>query len=141
VFTLILPELVEKTDPKPMIGFTSIAKEGMMLLMWTKIPVATDYVPKPKKKKQKKGLPKEDDEAFEHYFLYIPRGILLLIQGNVAHSGSYCFGQNGLKQETNHHLHFIVAPMMPLKQMWIKGKTTTCWMTSKVMMRIFCMSC
>jgi len=55
-----------------MIGFTSIAKEGMMLLMWTKIPVADDYIPKPKQKKQKKGLPK----AY---------GNSSLIQGNVAH--------------------------------------------------------
>ena len=82
----------------------------MMLLVWTRIPVATEYDPKPKKKKQKKGLPKEDDEAFEHYFLYIPRGILLLIQGNVAHSGGFCFGQNGLKDETNHRLHFYCCP-------------------------------
>ncbi len=104
------PELVEKTVPKPMIGFTSIAKEGMMLLVWTRIPVAADYDPKPKKKKQKKGLPKEDDEAFEHYFLYIPKGILLLIQGNVAHSGGFCFGQNGIKKETNHRLHFYCCP-------------------------------
>ena len=66
------PELVEKTNPKPMIGFTSIAKEGMMLLVWTRIPVATDYNPKPKKKKQKKGLPKEDDEDFEHFFFTFP---------------------------------------------------------------------
>jgi len=63
-----------------MMGFTSIAKEGMMLLVWNRIPVATDYDPKPKKKKQKTRLPKKDDEAFEHYFLYIPRGILLLIK-------------------------------------------------------------
>jgi len=27
------PKLVEITDPKPMIGFTPIAKEGMMLLV------------------------------------------------------------------------------------------------------------
>jgi len=75
-----------------MIGFISIAKEGIMLLVWTRIPVATDYNPKPKKKKQKTGLPRKDDDAFEHYFLNNPRGILLLIQGNVAHSGSFCFG-------------------------------------------------
>jgi len=76
VHTDFTPELVEKANPKPMIGFTSIAKEGLMLLVWTRIPVASDYDPKPMKKKQKKGLPKEDDESFEHYFLYIPRGIL-----------------------------------------------------------------
>jgi len=51
VHTAFDPKLVEKTDPKPMIGFTSIATEGMMLLVWTKIPVAADYVPKPKQKK------------------------------------------------------------------------------------------
>ena len=66
------PELVEKTVPKPMIGFTSIAKEGMMLLVWTRIPVATDYDPKPKKKKQKTGLPKEDDEALRKIFFAFP---------------------------------------------------------------------
>jgi len=116
------PELVEKTDPKPMIGFTSIAKEGMMLLVWTRIPVASDYDAKPKKKKQKTGLPKEDDEAFEHYFLYIPRGTLLLIQGNVAHSGGFCFGQNGLKDETNHCLHFYCCPNEETKTDVDKGK-------------------
>jgi hypothetical protein len=122
VHTDFTPELVEKTDPKPMIGFTSIAKEGMMLLVWTRIPVASDYDPKPKKKKQKTGLPKEDDEAFEHYFLYIPRGILLLIQGNVAHSGGFCFGQNGLKDETNHRLHFYCCPNEETKLDVDKGK-------------------
>jgi len=33
-----------------------------------------------------------------------------LIQGNVAHSGGFCFGQNGLKEETNHCLHFYCRP-------------------------------
>jgi len=33
-----------------------------------------------------------------------------LIQGNVAHSGSFSFGQNGLEQETNHCLHFYCCP-------------------------------
>ena len=42
-------KVVEKSDPKPMIGFTSIAKEGMMLLVWTRIPPASDYESKPKK--------------------------------------------------------------------------------------------
>jgi len=37
-----------------MIGFTSIAQNGMMLLVWTKIPIAEDFIPKPKQKKQKK---------------------------------------------------------------------------------------
>jgi len=36
------PEIVEKSNPKPMIGVTSITKEGMMLLVWTNIPVAAD---------------------------------------------------------------------------------------------------
>jgi len=130
------PELVEKTNPKPMIGFTSSAIEGMILLVWTRIPVSSDYSPKPKKKKQKKGLPKEDDEAFEHYFLYIPRGILLLIQGNVAHSGGFCFGQNGLKEETNHCLHFYCCPNDATKTDVDLAKTTTCWMTGTGMMRI-----
>ena len=33
VYTDFDPKLVEKTVPKPMIGFTSIAIEGMMLLL------------------------------------------------------------------------------------------------------------
>ncbi len=103
VFTLISTLTLLTT--KPMIGFTSIAQEGMMLLVWTKIPITDDYVPKPKQKKQKKGLPKVYDKVFEDYFLYIPRGVVLFIQGNVAHTGGFCFGQTGLKQETNHHLH------------------------------------
>jgi len=115
-------KVVEKSDPKPMIGFTSIAKEGMMLLVWTRIPLASDYESKPPKKKQKKGLPKEDDEVFEHYFLYIPRGILLLIQGNVAHSGGFCFGQNAKNVETNQHLHFYCCPNDATKSDVQKGK-------------------
>jgi len=81
-----------------------------MLLVWPKIPVADHYVPKPKQKKQKKVLSKVYDKAFEHYFLYIPMGTLLLIQGNVAHAGGFCFGKTGLKQETNQHLHFNCCP-------------------------------
>jgi hypothetical protein len=115
-------KVVEKSDPKPMIGFTSIAKEGMMLLVWTRIPLASDYESKPPKKKQKKGLPKEDDEVFEHYFLYIPRGILLLIQGNVAHSGGFCFGQNAKNVETNQRLHFYCCPNDATKNDVQKGK-------------------
>jgi len=86
----------------------------MISLVWAKIPVAEDYILKPKQKKQKKGLCKEDEEKFKHYFLYIPRGILLFIQGDgdVAHAGGFCFGQTCQKQETNHHLHFYCCPNM-----------------------------
>jgi len=73
-------------------------------------------------KKQKKGFSKAYDDVFEHYFLYIPREICLLIQGNVAHSGSFCFGQNGLKQETNHCLHFYCCPDRKSKNDVDKGK-------------------
>jgi len=51
VHTDFNPKLVEKSNPKPMISFTSITQEGMILLVWTKILVADDYVPKPKQKK------------------------------------------------------------------------------------------
>jgi len=37
--------IVEKSYPKPMIDFTTIAQEGMLLFVWTKIPVAADYIP------------------------------------------------------------------------------------------------
>jgi len=70
-------QVVEKSNQIPTIGFTSIGQEGMMLLVWTKISIADDY--KPKQKKQKKGLSKVYDKSFEHYFLYMPWGILLLI--------------------------------------------------------------
>ena len=93
-----------------MIGFTSIAKEGIMLLVWTKILVAADYDPKPKKKKQKKGLPKEDDEVFENYFLYIPRGILLLIQGNVAHSGIFLLWAESSEAGNQSQSPFLLLP-------------------------------
>ena len=33
-----------------------------------------------------------------------------MIQGNVAHAGGFCFGQNGLKEETNHCLYFYCCP-------------------------------
>ncbi len=52
------PEVVEESNLEPMIGFPAIAQEGMMLLVWTKIPIAEHYVPKSKQKKQKLGLPK-----------------------------------------------------------------------------------
>ncbi len=134
-------KLVEKTSPKPMTGFTSIAKEGMMLHVWIKIPVADDYVPSQSRRNKRRAYPEKKDEIFVHYFLYIPRGILLLIQGNVAHSGSFLL-QTKWSETRNQSLSiFIVAPMMPLKQMWIKEKTTTCLMTGTVMMKIFCMSC
>jgi len=93
------------------------------------------------KKKQKKELPKEGDEAFEHYFLYIPRGILLLIHGNVVHSVVSALGRMVWKRKPITICISIVAPMMPLKQMWIKEETTTCWMTGTAMLRISCMSC
>jgi len=60
---------------------------------------------------------------FEHYFLYIPRGILLWIQGNVAYAGGFCFGQKGLKHKPITICIFIVAPTMQLKKMWGKEKT------------------
>jgi len=59
------------------------------------------------RKKQKKGLPKVDaNDKFEHLFLYIPRSILLFIQGDVTHAGDFCFGQTKGQVETNHCLHF-----------------------------------
>jgi len=113
----------------------------MMLLVRTKIPVADDYVPSQSRRNKRRAYPEKKDEIFVHYFLYIPRGILLLIQGNVAHSGSFLL-QTKWSETRNQSLSiFIVAPMMPLKQMWIKEKTTTCLMTGTVMMKIFCMSC
>jgi len=39
----------------------------MILLVWTKIPIAKHYVPKPKQKKEKKELPKEDDLSFTSF--------------------------------------------------------------------------
>jgi len=43
---------VEKSNSKPMIGFTTIAQEGMMLLLvWTKmIAIASNYGPTKQKK-------------------------------------------------------------------------------------------
>jgi len=60
---------------------------------------------------------KHHKEKFKHYFLYIPRGILLWIQGNAAHAGGFCFGQTGLKQEKITICIFIVAPSKQLKKM------------------------
>jgi len=80
----------------------------------TKNPIAEEYVPKPKQKNQKKRLPKEDEERCNHDFCYIPRGYLL-IQGNVAHAGDFCFGQKGQKQQTYHRC--------------AERKNTTCLMT------------
>jgi len=54
VFTLILTQKLLRSPTKAY-ALTSAAQEGMMLLVW--IPIARDYVPKPKKK-QKKGLTK-----------------------------------------------------------------------------------
>jgi len=52
-------EVVQNSNPKPMIGLTPISQEGMILPVWTKIPIAADFIPKPKQKKQKKELPKK----------------------------------------------------------------------------------
>jgi len=46
-------ENVGMSNPKPTIGFTSMAQEGMMLIMWTRIPIADDYKPKQKKEKER----------------------------------------------------------------------------------------
>jgi len=77
-----------------MIDFTPITQEVFILLVWTKILSAADFIPQ---SKQKKGLPKEN-EKFKHYVLYITRGILILIQGGVAHAGSF-FEQTGQKRK------------------------------------------
>jgi len=54
VHTDLTLTFVEKSNSKPMIGFTSVTPEGRMLLVWNKIPIAgDDYVSKPKQLQKK----------------------------------------------------------------------------------------
>ncbi len=48
------PQVVMDSDPKPLIGFTPMAKEGMILLVWTKIPVLADYNDQSKEKTEER---------------------------------------------------------------------------------------
>jgi len=112
----------------------------MMLLVWTKIPIADDYVSKLNKKRQKKWLPKVYDKVFAHYFLYIPRGVILSIQGNVAHAGSF-FWTDRSEAGQQSPTAFLLCPNDAIKSDVDKGKNTTCLIKGTPMMRISCMHC
>ncbi len=115
------PELVQRSNPKPLIGFTPIADEGMILLVWTHFPDPEEYLA-PLKKKSKKSDKSEPEKSFEHHFLYIPKGVLLILHGDVVHAGGFCFGKSLDKTETNHHLHFFLCPNKECKDDVNKGQ-------------------
>jgi len=54
--------------------------------------------------------------------LYIPKGVLLILSGNIVHAGGYCFGQDVNKTETDHHLQFFICPNKECKADVDKGK-------------------
>jgi len=96
---------------KPMVGFTPINPDGMMLLVWTKQEVK--YKTKKQKIEQDPNVKKRGQ-----YYLYIPFGTFLLLPGDVYHAGGFCFGSKmsgpGIpkthKDFTNHRLHFLFCP-------------------------------
>ncbi len=98
-----IKQTVEKVGVKPLVAFTPMHEDGMMLMVFTKA-----Y------KKRQKVL--KDHHA--QYYLYIPYGMLLILPGNVIHAGGFCFGSPKIHANTpkshfkltNHRLHFFLCP-------------------------------
>jgi len=80
------PEVAQASNPKPMIAFTPISDEGSILLVWTRIPNLEDYSPQPAIKIKRHANKFDEEEQvtrFEHHFLYIPKGVLLMLHQSV----------------------------------------------------------
>jgi len=83
-----------------MIAFTPMHEDGSMLIIWTK-----EYTKWQKKPKGHAGK----------YYLFIPFGTLLILPGDLVHSGGFCFGDVFESADTpksilgfkNHCLHFL----------------------------------
>jgi len=101
-------DAVEKTTANlkvsPLIAFTPMWEDGCMLLIWTK-----EY---------RKWQNLSHDKPAK-YYMYIPFGTLLVLPGNVLHSGGFCFGHifqsdtsgnSSIWRFSNHCLHFFLCP-------------------------------
>jgi len=78
------PKVVEESSLKSMICFI-IAQEGMILFVWTNIPISRIFLPKPKQKKWKYS--KAIKRKFIIAFFIFPGDFL--IQESVAHAGVF----------------------------------------------------
>jgi hypothetical protein len=47
---------------------------------------------------------------YPYRFFYIPFGSALLMAGDVAHAGGFCFGEKTNDGSTNHRLHLYFIP-------------------------------
>jgi len=128
----------ELTDSKPQCvhtDFDSEVVEESNQSLWSHIrcsrrndvacldPHCKRLCPQAKKETEERINQKHHKEKFKHYFLYIPRGILLWIQGNAAHAGGFCFGQTGLKRKKSPFAFLLLPQASNLKRCWRKEKS------------------
>ena len=101
------------------IGLTPIHNDGGMILFGLKaLPRNSGLL---KKKQDAKRKRQNLDEKPGQYYLYIPKGIMVVLPGNTIHAGGFCFGQKidfpsaHPKKVTfqNHRLHFSVPQKKP----------------------------
>jgi len=98
-----MKQTVEQVGAMPLVAFTPMLEDGMMLMVFTKAYKKWQKVP-------------EDHHA--QYYLYIPYEMLLILPGNVIHAGGFCFGAPKIHANTpkshskftNHRLHFFLCP-------------------------------
>ena len=94
------------------IGITPLHPDGCMILVWTegmrKKFRTAEEIEFDEKRSNKKIDPKPGQ-----YFLYIPKGTMLILPGDTIHAGGFCFGSRleypSAKniQFQNHRLHFF----------------------------------
>jgi len=94
------------------IGITPLHPDGCMIVVWTegirKKFRTTEEIEFDEKRSKKKINPKPGQ-----YFLYIPKGTMLILPGDTIHAGGFCFGSRleypSAKniQFQNHRLHFF----------------------------------
>jgi len=82
-------EDVLASNPWPMIEFTPIADEGCMFLVQTAVPKMRTIFCNQQERLPKKYDEKEHVHQFEHHFLYVPKGILLMIPSHFAHAEGF----------------------------------------------------
>jgi len=97
-------------------GVTPIHPDGCMILVWTEGKAKKFRTAEEKKQDAKRKRQKLDEKPGQ-YYLYIPKGIMVVLPGNTIHAGGFCFGQKidfpsahpNKVTFQNHRLHFFCA--------------------------------
>jgi len=120
-----------------MIGFTSIAQKGMMLLVWTNISITEEYDPSQNSKNRRKHYPKQIKKNLIIAFFIFSGELFLSFKELWLMPLDFVLGRQIQNRNPITIYISIVAPTLHLNQMWIKKRPQlTCLMTGIPMMTL-----